>query len=82
MRHEVTALLAERMGVVVASPAQDLFESGALDSLSFVNLLVELEAAFGVQIVLETLDFDQFSTVDGIADFVASARHGAVARAG
>lgn len=79
---EVTALLEDRLGIAVASPHEDLFDSGALDSLAFVNLIVELETAFGIPIALEALDFDDFSTVAGIARFVDGAHGARVARTG
>lgn len=82
LTQQVLALLEQDMGVAVESGRQDLFESGALDSLSFVNLLVELEAAFGISIALDELDFEQFSTVEGIAAYIASARATGIARTG
>lgn len=82
LTQQVTTLLEQGTGVAVDSSSLDLFESGVLDSLSFVNLLVELETAFGISIALDELDFDQFSTVDGIAAYVAAQRAATIARAG
>jgi acyl carrier protein len=54
----------------------DVFESGVLDSLAFVDLLAALEREFGIAIALDDLEIDHFRSVARIADFVA-ARQGA-----
>lgn len=46
----------------------DLISSGLLDSVSFVELLMQVEQALGQQIELAELDFSQLSTVAGLAD--------------
>lgn len=70
-RHELEArvqrIFIERMQFDVPSPQADLFDSGVVDSLSFVELLVHLEEEFGKRIELEELDLDDFRTVAKIA---------------
>lgn len=48
----------------------DLFETGTIDSLGFVELLLRLEQEFGVRVSVEELDLDHFRTIQRIAEFV------------
>ncbi len=50
----------------------NLIETGLLDSLAFVDLLVHLEKVFGLRITLENLEIEQFQSISKIAVFVAS----------
>jgi D-alanine--poly(phosphoribitol) ligase subunit 2 len=79
---EVAALIEDRLGLEVEGPEQHLFDTGVLDSLSFVNLIVEIETAFGVTVVFEDVDFDDFATTARIAHDVDRLRAHALAEAG
>ena len=46
----------------------DLIGSGLLDSVSFVDLLMQVEQALGQPIDLAALDFTQLSTLDGLVE--------------
>jgi|SRR5579864_9692635 len=70
MQDKVFAALRDVLGVEVPSVDTDLFESGALDSLLFVNLLVHIENAFGVKVPLEELELEHFRSVKNIAEFL------------
>lgn len=63
----VQRIFLERMQFDVPSPEEDLFESGVVDSLSFVELLMHIEEEFGKRVELEELDVDDFRTVQKIA---------------
>lgn len=67
----IAALFESQLDLVVPSADTDLFESGALDSLSFVKLLLHIETDFGIAVSLEELDLDEFRSVAAIAGFVA-----------
>ena len=67
----VTALFAEQLNVEVPAADTDLFETGILDSLRFVELLAALEEAFGIRVAVEELEIDDFRTVWRIAQFLA-----------
>ena len=54
----------------IPSPETDLFETGVLDSLGFVELMLHLEQAFGVKITLEQVEVDSFRSVERIATFL------------
>ena len=68
---EIITLFLERLNVTVPSLDADLIASGVLDSLALVELLLQLESRYGIQISLETLDFEDFRSVASIAAFVA-----------
>ena len=48
----------------------DLFDSGVLDSLAFVELLLRLEQDFGVSVSVDDLELENFRTIERIAAFV------------
>ena len=68
----ISGLIHETLNVEVLSPDADLIETGLLDSLALVTLLVELEEDFACELPLDDFDLDQFRTVRRIADFLAS----------
>ena len=69
--HErVATLFATRLNLVPPSMDSDLFETGALDSLGFVELLVQLEDEFGVRTCLKDMELDNFRSIASIAAFV------------
>ena len=71
---EIITLFLERLNVTVPSLEADLLASRVLDSLALVELLMQLELRYGVQISLEKLDFEDFRSVAAIAAFVARER--------
>jgi D-alanine--poly(phosphoribitol) ligase subunit 2 len=64
-------LFTERLNVDVPAADTDLFETGILDSLQFVELLAALEEAFAVQISVEEIEIDDFRTLSRIVRFLA-----------
>jgi acyl carrier protein len=50
----------------------DLFTSGIMDSLTFVNMLMSLERRFGITVKLESLELENFHSISAIAQFVAA----------
>jgi acyl carrier protein len=78
---ELITIFLERLNVTVPSLDADLLASGVLDSLALVELLLQLEVRYGIQIALEKLDFDDFRSVASIAAFVFRERHSNTAQA-
>jgi D-alanine--poly(phosphoribitol) ligase subunit 2 len=70
VNEEVRAIFAEALSVVVPADDVDLIEGGLLDSLALVELVVEIEHRFGISIPFDTLDIDDFRTVDSIGAVV------------
>lgn len=71
------ALFIESFHVEVPSSDTDLLENGILDSLQFVELLVQLEQHFGFRIRIDDIDIDDLRTLARIARLVAA--HGGAA---
>lgn len=71
---EILGVFRDVMGVEVPSRETDILETGLLDSLALVTLLVELEERFGVRIDLETLDLEDLRTVESLGAVVDQLR--------
>ena len=63
--------LLDRLGLDVEGDQTDLFANGTLTSLTFVELLAELEDAFGITFHLPDLEPSNFSSVQAISRFVS-----------
>ena len=70
LQRRLTLLFSDSLHIDVPSIDTDLFETGALDSLAFVELLLQLERQFGVTPTCDDLDIANFSSITRIADFV------------
>lgn len=70
LQDELLRIFKDALFLEIESTTLDLFEEGILDSLTFVELLVQLENAYGVKVSLEDLDTARFRTIELIADFV------------
>ena len=70
LERRIEKIFEEKLKLVVPSADTDLFATGVLDSLSFVELLLELERGYGVKISLEDLELENFRSIAGIARFV------------
>ncbi len=66
------ALFIEDLHIEVPSADTDLFETGMLDSLQVVELLLQLEQRFGFQIRIEEIDLDHLRTLARIARLLAA----------
>jgi len=71
LQGQIASVLAETLHVEVPAPETDLLETGTIDSLGLVDLLVRIEERFGVRVDLENLEVDQFRSVASIASLVA-----------
>ncbi|MBZ5556522.1 MAG: acyl carrier protein [Acidobacteriia bacterium] len=71
IRAHVLAIF-EQLAIEPPDAGVDLFDTGVLDSLAFVQLLLQLEERLGVTVSLEDLEIDHFRTIEHIVDFVAA----------
>ena len=69
---QIASFFSERLNLPVSSYTEDLFETGALDSMAFVDLVMHLEQQFDVRISADELEPDNFRSVAKIAGFVAA----------
>jgi acyl carrier protein len=74
---EITAriqrVFAETFDVSAPAPKTDLIEAALLDSLALVTFVLEIELRFATEIPLESLDIDDFRTIESIAQLFARA---------
>jgi D-alanine--poly(phosphoribitol) ligase subunit 2 len=77
-----TANLAEEIGELIrekfladpGEPDDDLVNSGVVDSLTLIQLLVHLEERFNVTIPLSELEIDDIRSISSLARLVANRR--------
>jgi len=70
MIKEVIELFSEKLNIEVPSPDTDLIDSGLLDSLRLVELLLHIEASLGFRIVLDEIDLDDLRSIRRIARLI------------
>ena len=68
----IRQVFRDKLELDVPSADTDLFETCVLDSMMFVELLVQLEREFGVTPSLEDVEFDHFKSIERIVEFVAN----------
>jgi len=73
-------MFVEGLQIKVPSPDTDFIETGMVDSLQFVELLLQLEKQFACRIDIDDIELDDFRTLNSIARLVAD-RTGRQARA-
>ena len=66
------ALFVESLHIEAPSADTDLFETGILDSLQLVELLLQLEQRFGFRIKIDDIDLEDLRTLARIARLVAA----------
>jgi D-alanine--poly(phosphoribitol) ligase subunit 2 len=71
LQARISKLFSEGLNLDIPSAEIDLFETGALDSMGFVELLARIEQEFGVEVELGDIEMDRFRSIARIADFVA-----------
>jgi acyl carrier protein len=71
-QERIHRIFRERVAVEVPSADTDLFASGLVDSLAFVELLVGIEEELGTRIALDELDLEDLRSISKIARLVTS----------
>ena len=72
LRERIAGVFSAALHMDVPAFDTDLFDTGVLDSLAFVELLLQLEREFGVTTSVDDLEIENFRSIDSIADFVAT----------
>ena len=67
---DIQSVLRDHLNVLVNSPDVDLLESGVVDSLGLVELILQLEKHFDVRLPTEALEIDDFRSMHRIADLI------------
>ena len=68
----IRTLLCDRLQIEPPARDEDLFQSGSLDSLSFVDMIVALEEEFSLHVSLEQIIPDNFRTIAAISAYIES----------
>jgi len=68
----IQSTLLNHLHIQAPSPEEDLFQTGILDSLSFVDMLVALENEFSIHIALDQVDLDDFRCIAKIGNYIES----------
>jgi acyl carrier protein len=63
----IQRIFEEAFELSAPAPKTDIVEAGLLDSLALVTLLFEAELQLGRGIALESLEIDDFRTIESIA---------------
>ena len=63
-------IFEEAFNVSAPAPQTDIIDAALLDSLALVTLLFEVELQFGMEIPLESLEIDDFRTIEKIARLI------------
>jgi acyl carrier protein len=69
---ELTTLFRDKLFIDVPSPDTDLIESGLLDSLQLVQLLLHVERDLGYRIALDEIDLDDLRSVARLAGVITA----------
>ncbi len=71
LQQEITAIFVGRFDTRIASHDADLLETGIVDSVRIIELVLELERRFGVSLPFEELEIEDFRTVSRLAERIA-----------
>jgi acyl carrier protein len=71
LQREIATIFAERFDTKLESREVDLLETGLVDSVKLVELVLELEQRFGVSLPFEELEIEDFRTVPRLAERIA-----------
>ena len=66
----IQAIFSDSLLRKVDSPKTDLLETGILDSMALVDLLLNVEQQFGVTIDVVDLDLENLRSIEKIAELV------------
>jgi acyl carrier protein len=70
----IQRVFEETFDISAPAPRTDLIDAALLDSLGLVTFLLEIELRVETEIPLESLDIDDFRTIENIAQLFARAR--------
>jgi acyl carrier protein len=73
IRDRIVQIFAEQLHVESVARDTDLIETGILDSFMLVELMLLLEQHFDIRITMESLEIEDFRSVEMIANLVAKA---------
>lgn len=72
LKEQLREFLAEASGIPGINDDTELFSTGIVNSLFAIQLMMYIEKTFNIPIAMDDLDFDNFSSINAIANFVES----------
>jgi len=76
LQQQIIEIFSERFETRLESDDVDLLETGLVDSVKIVELVLELEQRFGVSLPFEELEIDDFRTVLRLAQRISRTTSG------
>ena len=77
---QIHLIFSQKLLLEVESAETDLLETGVLDSMSLVDLLLHLDQQLGFSTPIETLELENFRSIARIAEMVGNHRNSLAAR--
>lgn len=71
-KEQLREFLAEASGIPGIDDNTELFSTGIVNSLFAIQLVMYIEKTFNVEINMEDLDFNNFSSIAAISNFIES----------
>jgi D-alanine--poly(phosphoribitol) ligase subunit 2 len=71
LHQQITDIFADQFDTKLESDEVDLLETGLVDSVRIVELVLEIEQRFGVSLPFEELEIEDFRTVPRLAERIA-----------
>jgi acyl carrier protein len=71
---DLSQLFRDKLYIEVPEPHTDLIDTGLLDSLQLVQLLVHVEQDLGYRIPLDAIDLDHLRSLERLARVIAAGR--------
>ena len=71
IREMVRTFIFSSVNVPGIDDADNLFETGIVNSLFAVQLMTFIEKTFGVAVTMDDLDIENFKSIEATADFVS-----------
>jgi D-alanine--poly(phosphoribitol) ligase subunit 2 len=67
---DIRSVLLDHLHVLVESPDANLLETGLVDSIGLVELILHLEDRFGMALPMDSLELDDLRSINTIADLI------------
>ncbi len=70
VKQSLREIVHDITGVEIPTDDTDLIETGTLDSLALVSLIMELENSFAVSIDFDDIELESFRSVTSVCDLL------------
>jgi acyl carrier protein len=71
LQQQIIEIFRDRFETRLGTDEVDLLEAGIVDSVRIVELVLEIEQRFGVNLPFEDLEIDDFRTVPRLAERIS-----------